>query len=140
ACLSRRRSRRHDQRAHAAAVPAALAVGRKTIAMCAPTRGRSRRAARSATRLNMSGGDEPQRVTPKMLSANVLPMLGVAPEIGRTFPADEDKPGGEAVVILSHGVWQARFGGRAVLDERVLLDGRPATIIGVLPARFRLFQ
>ena len=88
----------------------------------------------------MSGGDEPQRVTPKMLSANVLPMLGVAPEIGRTFSADEDKPGGEAVVILSHGVWQARFGGRAVLGERVLLDGRAATIIGVLPVRLRLFQ
>jgi putative ABC transport system permease protein len=56
------------------------------------------------------------------------------------FSADEDKPGGEAVVILSHGLWQARFGGRGVPGERVLLDGRPSTIIGVLPARFRLFQ
>ncbi len=92
------------------------------------------------TTVNMSGGDEPQRVTAKMLSADLLPMLGIAPEIGRPFSAEEDKAGGEAVAILSHGIWQARFGGRAVLGERVLLDGRPSTIIGVLPARFRLFQ
>src|SRR4051794_18540098 len=92
------------------------------------------------TTLNLSGGDEPQRVNAKMLSANVLPMLGITPEIGRSFSADEDKAGGEAVVILSHGIWRARFGGRAVLGERVLLDGRPSTIVGVLPASFRLFQ
>ncbi len=93
------------------------------------------------TTLNMSGGDEPQRVIAKMISANMLPLLGVVPEIGRGFTADEDARGGEPVVILSHGAWQTRFGGRAnVLGERVLLDGGPATIVGVVPATFRLFQ
>lgn len=93
------------------------------------------------TTLNLSGGDEPQRVTAKMISANMLPLLGVEPEIGRGFTADEDARGGEPVVILSHGTWQTRFGGRSnVLGERVLLDGGPATIVGVVPATFRLFQ
>jgi len=93
------------------------------------------------TTLNMSGGDEPQRVTAKMISANMLPLLGVEPEIGRGFTADEDARGGEPVVILGHGTWQTRFGGRSnVIGERVLLDGGPATIVGVVPATFRLFQ
>jgi putative ABC transport system permease protein len=108
--------------------------------VCAEARSLEGCGAFRSTTLNMSGGDEPQRVNAKMLSANVLPMLGVSPEIGRSFSADEDKAGGEPVVMLSHGVWRTRFGGRAVLGERVLLDGRPSTIIGVLPAHFRLFQ
>jgi putative ABC transport system permease protein len=91
--------------------------------------------------LNMSGGTEPERVTAKMMSANVLPMLGVTPVIGRTFTAGEDRPGGEPVALISSYLWQARFGGQPdVLGERLLLDGKPYSIVGVLPASFRLFQ
>ncbi len=93
------------------------------------------------TTANLSGGDEPQRVLAKMISANVLPMLGIHPVIGRTFTAKEDAAGGEPVALLSYSLWQTRFGGLpTVLGDRVLLDGRPSTIVGVLPASFRLFQ
>jgi len=93
------------------------------------------------TTFNLSGGTEPQRVMGKMITANVLPMLGVSPVSGRSFTAGEDAPGGEPVVILSYGLWTSRFGARSdVFSERVLLDGRPYSIVGVLPASFRLFQ
>lgn len=90
---------------------------------------------------NMSGGSEPERIAAKMLTANLLPLLGVTPVLGRTFTAAEDAPGGAPVAILSHGLWQSRFGGRPnVTDDRILLDGTPYAIVGVLPASFRLFQ
>jgi putative ABC transport system permease protein len=93
------------------------------------------------TTLNISGGSEPERVLAKMLSANVLPMLGVTPAAGRGFTADEDTPGGAAVAMLSHYLWQLRFGGSATaIGQQILLDGRPYSIVGVLPASFRLFQ
>ena len=93
------------------------------------------------TTANLSGGDEPQRVLAKMVSANLLPMLGVNPVLGRTFTGAEDKAGGEPVALLSYSLWQTRFGGsQSVVGERVLLDGRPCSVVGVLPASFRLFQ
>ena len=93
------------------------------------------------TTFNLSGATEPQRTLGKMMTANVLPVLGVAPVIGRSFTPAEDAPGGEAVVLLSYGLWTSRFGASpAVLGQRVLLDGRPYAVIGVLPPSFRLFQ
>ena len=90
---------------------------------------------------NMSGGDEPQRIAAKMIGADVLPMLGVSPVVGRGFTADEDKPGGPPVAMLSGELWLARFGGReSITGERILLDGKPYSIVGVLPPTFRLFQ
>lgn len=90
---------------------------------------------------NLSGGGEPERVPAKMLSGHMLELLGVSPILGRGFSADEDRPGGPPVAMLSHGLWMSRFGGRGtVLDERILLDGTPYSIVGVLPPAFRLFQ
>jgi putative ABC transport system permease protein len=93
------------------------------------------------TTFNLSGTTEPQRVPAKMMTANMLSLLGVAPALGRSFTASEDAPGGEGVAMLSYAIWQSRFGGRAaVLGDRVVLDGRPYTVVGVMPATFRLFQ
>jgi len=93
------------------------------------------------TTMNLSLGTDPERVQATMMSAGVLSMLGVSPEIGRAFTEQEDSAGGDAVAILSHYLWQARFGGTpSALGQRVLLDGRPCTVVGVLPASFRLFQ
>ena len=90
---------------------------------------------------NMSGGSEPERVPAKMLSANMLPILGVSPVLGRGFSSDEDRAGGAPVAMISHALWMSRFGGReAVIGERLLLDGTPYSIVGVLPPAFRLFQ
>src|SRR5262245_47066361 len=93
--------------------------------------------------INLSGGREeaPERITAKMISANMVPMLGVSPAVGRAFTPDEDKPGGEPVAMLGYELWQSRFGGRAdVLEQRSILDGKPFSIVGVMPASFRLFQ
>jgi putative ABC transport system permease protein len=93
------------------------------------------------TTFNMSDGTEPRRVPGKQMTANMLSILGVTPAIGRTFTPAEDARGGEHVAMVSYAVWEARFGGQAtVAGERLLLDGTPYTVVGVLPAGFRLFQ
>jgi putative ABC transport system permease protein len=90
---------------------------------------------------NLSGGAEPQRITGKMISSNLLPVLGAAPAMGRAFTDREDSRGGEPVVILSYGLWQSHFGGApGVIGDRLLLDGTPYTVVGVMSPTFRLFQ
>jgi putative ABC transport system permease protein len=109
--------------------------------VCSQTRSFQSCGAFRNTTFNLSGGTEPQRVTGKMLTANLLSLLGVSPVLGRSFTQQEDQPGGEPVVILSYGIWQSRFGSATgVLGQRVLLDGTPYSVIGVMPASFRLFQ
>jgi len=93
------------------------------------------------TTFNLSGRGEPQRIAAKMLTANLLPLLGIPPALGRSFSAREDAAGGAAVALLSDGLWRARFGSDpGILGTRVLLDGEPYAVIGVLPPGFRLFQ
>lgn len=81
-----------------------------------------------------SGGGEPERVQAMQAAYDYLSLLGLTPALGRAFAADEDRPGGADVVLLSHGLWQRRFGGRSdVLGLAINLDGRPHTVIGVMP-------
>ena len=64
----------------------------------------------------------------------MLPALGIEPLIGRNFSANEDRPGGEHVALISHAIWQQRFNrDPSVLGQALTLDGAPYTIIGVLP-------
>jgi len=89
--------------------------------------------------MTLSGDGEPDRVPAKMVSATLLPMLGVSPAIGRTFAADDDRPGAAGVVLLSDALWRRRFGGTAsVVGRAVTLDNQPYTIVGVLPPGFQL--
>jgi predicted permease len=68
------------------------------------------------------------------VSASLLPALGLEPLLGRNFSADEDRPGGEHVVLISHRVWRERFNGdRSALGQALTLNGAPYTIVGVLP-------
>ncbi len=70
-------------------------------------------------------------------SAELFDVLGVRPMLGRTFREGEDRPGAEPVVILSHGLWQQELGGdRDIVGKRILLDGAPVTVIGVMPEGF----
>lgn len=86
---------------------------------------------------NVTGAEEPERVQVGRLTANMLPMLGVAPALGRAFLPGEDGSGGAEVVVLGHGIWQRRYGGDPAVIGRVIpLDGVPHTVIGVMPASF----
>jgi putative ABC transport system permease protein len=86
---------------------------------------------------HLVGRGEPERLRGAAVTASYLGTLAVEPPIGRLFSTDEDRPGGPAVVLLGHGLWQRRFGGDPQIVGRALaLDGRPHTVIGVLPAGF----
>jgi putative ABC transport system permease protein len=67
----------------------------------------------------------------------LFPTLGVTPILGRGFSANDNLPGQDAVIVLSYGLWKQRFGGDPnVLGRQMVLDGRPRTIIGIMPERF----
>jgi predicted permease len=88
--------------------------------------------------VNLAGTDAPERITGLRLSARMLPMLGVRPVLGRVFTAQEEVVGNERVAVISYGLWQRRFAGdRSVVGRRVLFDGEPFTIIGVMPRTFQ---
>jgi putative ABC transport system permease protein len=81
---------------------------------------------------NISAGGEPERVQAVRLTANYLPLAGVRPVLGRTFLPDEDRPGGRHVVMISHGLWQRRFGSDPqIIGRDLALDGVSHTIVGV---------
>jgi putative ABC transport system permease protein len=89
---------------------------------------------------NLTSSGEPERLQGYKVSANIFHMLGVAPAQGRAFVAEEDRPGNDRVVVLSHEIWQRRFGGDAGLIGRSInLNGGAYTIIGVMPADFRFY-
>jgi len=70
-------------------------------------------------------------------SANLFPLLGVSPVFGRTFTETEDRPEGQAVVLLTWNLFQRRFGGDpSIIGKQIHLDTIPATVIGVLPSWF----
>ena len=84
----------------------------------------------------LTGNGDPEQLNGQRVSATFLPTLGILPAVGRNFTADEDLPNGPAVCIISHELWQTRFGGRASLvGETITLNGQPWQVIGVTPAR-----
>lgn len=89
--------------------------------------------------VNLTGEGEPERLRTYSVTASLFATLGVKPALGRGFLPEEDRPGGERVVMIGYGLWQRRYGGRAdALGRKALLDGEPHTVIGVAPAGFRL--
>jgi predicted permease len=96
-----------------------------------------RMAAFAPSEFFLAAGDETMHVNGARVSAELFPLLGVAPALGRAFAANDDRPGAAPVVVLGDGVWRARFGGdRDVLGRGVELDGGTYTVIGVMPADF----
>ena len=94
-------------------------------------------AAFTGTSMNMSGSGAPERLEAARMSSDMMPMLGVQPALGRVFTADEEKRGAPGTLILSDRLWKMRFGGDPrILGRRVVLDGLPYTVIGVMPASF----
>jgi putative ABC transport system permease protein len=95
-------------------------------------------AVRSLT-MTLAGGAEPERVPAKMVSASLLAALGTPPALGRGIAADDDRSGAAGVAVLSDALWRRRFGGSTgVVGRTVTLDGGVYTIVGVMPASFRV--
>lgn len=83
---------------------------------------------------NLSGNGDPEQLTGLFATSSFLPTLGITPAHGRHFTPDEDKSGASPVAILSHELWQSRFGGRdTIVGETILLSGTGYTVVGVLP-------
>ena len=79
--------------------------------------------------LNLTGVDEPQTLLGLRASAELLPMLGIKPILGRVFVAEEDEPGRDHVVVLSYDLWSSVFGqSRDAIGKSLMLDGRPAFV------------
>ncbi len=84
----------------------------------------------------LTDGSGATHVQGESVSADLFPLLGVQPILGRTFLPKEDEPGNR-VVILSHGLWQRRFGAdRSIIGKSVTLDGQQFQVIGIMPPRF----
>ena len=82
-------------------------------------------------------GGEPEQIPGATVSYNMFSVLGVSPAIGRTFVAEEDKPNGRKVVILSDGLWKRKFGGdRNAIGKDILINGEKYSVIGVMPPTF----
>ena len=91
-------------------------------------------------RINLTGSGEPEELIGMDVTPDFFPTLGVSALAGRIFAADEGPQGRDAVAILSYSLWQRRFGGDTGLVGRTIqLNGRPITIVGVMPADARLF-
>jgi putative ABC transport system permease protein len=89
--------------------------------------------------LNLTGDGEPERVDVTYATANLFSTLGITPVLGRALREEEDRAGSEPVALISHRLWQSHFGGTAsAVGRTVALDGKPCTIVGVLPASFHL--
>jgi len=94
-------------------------------------------AALAGRAFNLSGDGEPEKVEGYLAGWNVFPLLGVKPELGRTFLAEEDHSEGPKVVLLSHGLWKRRFGGDPNLIGRdIRINGAKVKVIGVMPPAF----
>jgi predicted permease len=88
--------------------------------------------------LPLGGGAQPEQIGVAQHTGNLFSLLGVQPQLGRTLLPSEERPGHD-VVLLSDGLWRHRFGADpAILGRSIPLDGRPYTVIGVLPADFAL--
>jgi putative ABC transport system permease protein len=87
---------------------------------------------------NITGWGEPQRVASARITANLIPALGVAPALGRSFLPEEEKTGNNRVVLLSDGLWQRQFGAdRSIINQTIRLNGESYTVVGVMPAGFQ---
>jgi predicted permease len=95
-------------------------------------------AAIASQSFNLTGAGEPERIDGKRVSASLFPLMGVEPLVGRTFTPEEDQPGANRVVVLSHGLWQRRFGSdRKIVGQPLTLNGESFMVVGVMPPHFR---
>lgn len=81
-------------------------------------------------------GRSPDRFNAAYVTANAFPLLNLSPSLGRLPSADDDRPGGEPIVLLGSDAWRQRYGGDPqILGRSVLINGSPATVVGIIPER-----
>jgi putative ABC transport system permease protein len=86
---------------------------------------------------NLGIADQPERIAAALVTANLFPLLGVHPALGRGFTGEEDRPGGPRAVLLSDELWRRRFDARKdAVGAAIDLDGERYTVVGVMPPRF----
>jgi predicted permease len=88
---------------------------------------------------NLSGGDQPERVFTGFIWGDPMASVGVRPLLGRSFRVEETTTRGPSIGVISHRVWQSRFGGdSAIVGKSIRVNGEPTEIIGVMPPGFLL--
>src|SRR5262245_42972629 len=88
--------------------------------------------------LNLTGVGEPEEIRAANVSTNFFQLIGVSPARGRGFTAEEEQPGNDKIVILSHALWQRRFGGDpGILNKTISLSGQPNVVVGIMPPGFQ---
>ena len=91
--------------------------------------------------INLTGGDRPEQVKGIHVSADYFRVFGAPIALGRTFTAEEDRPGGPDVAVISNGLWHGRYGSdREIINRTIDLGGEPYTVIGVLGPTFATDQ
>jgi predicted permease len=86
---------------------------------------------------NLTGAGQPEQLGGAVISVNWFHVFGVQPRLGRAFTEEEEQGGHDLVVILSDSLWRRRFhADRAIVGRKILLDGKPYAVVGVLPASF----
>jgi len=92
----------------------------------------------SGSTINMTYKNNPQRYTGAYITEDLFKIIGVSPIMGRDFTADDNKPGAEKVAILGHEIWKRDFNGDPnIVGQSVRINGKAATIIGVMPPNFK---
>jgi putative ABC transport system permease protein len=104
-----------------------------------------RMAALQDMRINLTGGPnghiDPEEIKGERVTANLFPLLGVEPTVGRAFRPEEDRPGSANFVLLSHSLWQRRFAGDpGIAGKTIRLRDQPYTVVGVLPPAFAVME
>jgi putative ABC transport system permease protein len=93
------------------------------------------------TRPTLTGEGEPEEVQGQLVTSSLFSLLGVAPQIGRTFDDQEDHPGHDAVVLLSDRLWRRRFGADpGIVGRSIAVSGRTVTVVGVMRPEFRILS
>lgn len=96
-------------------------------------------AAFTGANFTLTGSEEPERLRGAQTTANFFSVVGLQPVLGRLYTEANETPGNDRVVLISHGLWQRKFGGRNdVLEQTLTLNGQPFEIIGVMPAELRM--
>jgi putative ABC transport system permease protein len=92
----------------------------------------------TSSNVHLTGAGEPEEISAAIVSISFFQVMGVGPALGRGFTPEEERPGSDRVVILSHALWQRRFGGDpGILNKTISLSGITNTVVGIMPPGFQ---